>query len=875
MNKNYSSIYSIKDFASKELIPKYFSEDVSKLNIGLLGYTTELISNITEDSFNMVSSFIKEMFPNLATLPESIYSYAALNNIEDFFAIPSNMGLMLFINEEDILNLGENKGSYKEFILDSNLIIDIEGKQFMLDYDIIVQAKPYKNDFIFSALYNMDFTNSLSTTKNPYIKLKRINYSNGKYLGLLVKVRQVNKFSLSQNIINNDRINLPTISFDFTNQLANFEVFYKAPGSTDYIQLVKKSLNSSPLKSPFCFYKFKNDSQVEISFTSRDNYFQPAFNSEFLVNYYVTTGQKGNFPLYMGDNITILPKSDIYEYNNKIILFGIAQTESTGGTDRLTVQELKKLVIERHSTSGSYNTENDLQTYFSKFSDSNGTEILFIKKRDDLFQRLFSAFSLIKDSFNNIFHTNTLNLNIYPESFDLEYEQSDRYILKAGHLFKYSDSSLDTCELIPELSLKDNFNHLTNDFLYTNPFLMTVGKNPNVVGFYLNSTNKRYTLDYTYVNTDSIIQFICNSVLISRNALEGESDYTLTINLMPTTELDQDVIDPITKMDLGIIKIACFIKDNTDFDLGYTDFTFKSYDEGTNIYTFETKITTDDYMSLSEKMRVSNIKNIESQIVETKLIPMIDCKIEINIFYKYSDTKIPHKYDYNSDFEPYSLTNTYSNIDEGVTFINPINVIRSDLKFIEADAPTYYMNMTAIPFVRAASMKDSNLFSQFLQSLLNQYQYIQDILNQVTNNYSITMKFYNTYGKSKNFIAGENDVLLNKVNIKIKLKVKFVDTVIDVESAVRDIKIFIKEFIQSINDNGSNAIYISNLIKTLENTFPTINFLIFNQINDYDSSVQILKNKTTDINLMTKEERISYIPEYLTISDEDIIIDLI
>lgn len=874
MDKNYSSIYSIKDFASKQLIPKYFSDDVSKLNIGLLGYTTELISNVTEDSFNMVSSFIKEMFPNKATLPESIYTYAALNNIEDFFSIPSCMGLMLFINEDDILNLGENKGSYREFILDSDLIVDIEGKQFMIDYDIIIQAKPYKNDFIFSAFYNIDFTNSISEVKNPYIKLKRINYSNGKYLGLLVKARQINKFSLTQNIINNDRINLPTITVDFTNQLANFEVFYKAPGNVKYTQLVKKSLNSSPLKVPFCFYRFKNNSQIEITFTSRDNYFQPAFNSEILINFYTTTGEIGNFPLYKGDNITVLPKSDIYEYNNKIIVFAIAQTESTGGKNSLSVEQIKELVLERHSTSGAFNTESDLQTYFSKFSDNNGTEILFIKKRDDLFQRLFSAFSLIKDSYDNIFHTNTLNLNIYPSSFDLEYEQSDRYILKAGHLFKYSESSIDNCEIIPEISLKDNFDHLTDDFIYTNPFLMTVGKNPNVVGFYLNSIDKRFVLDYTFVNTDSVIQFICNSVLITRNALKDETDYTLSINIMPTTELDQNVIDKTTGMDLGIIKIACVIQDETNSEIGYTDFTLKSYDSNTNIFTFETKITTDDYMSLN-RMRVSNIKNLESQLTETKLIPMIDCNINISIFYKYSDNKIPHKYDHNPEFQQYSLTNTYSNIDEKITFIDPINVIRSDLKYIEVDPSTYFMNMTAIPFVKAKTMKDPNLYSQFLRSLFNQYQYIQDILNQVTNNYGITMKFYNTYGKSKNFIAGENDTLLNKVNVKIKLKVKFVDTVIDVEGAIRDIKIFIKGYIENINDNGSNAIYISNLIKSLENTFPTINFLIFNQLNDYDPSVQILKNKTTDVLLMTKEERINYIPEYLTISDEDIIIDLI
>lgn len=874
MEKNYDSIYSIKEFASKNLIPKYFGEDVNKLNIGLLGYTTELISNIAEDSFNTISTFIKEMFSNLATLPDSIYTYAALNNIDNFFATPSSLGIMLFVNEKDIINFGEQKSSHKEFVLDSDMIIDIEGKQFMPDYNIIIQAKPYKNDYIFTALYDINYNNSISDITKPFIKLKRINYLNEKYIGLMITVRQINKFSINDSILSNDFLNSPTLSFEFDDQLANFEVYYKSPSDENYVQLEKKIKNSAPSKTPFCFYSFKNDKKIEISFTNKDNYFQPAFNSDFIIDYYTTTGDNGNFPLYVGNEIKIIPNSDIYEYNNNIILFGIPQTESIGGKNAPSLNEIKDLYLEKHATYGAYTSENDLKLYFKKIKDDYGTDILFIKKRDDVFERLFSSFSLFRNMDGNIFHTNTLNFNVLPSQFDLEYEQSDMYILKPGHLFKYVNNSLDTSELIENKTLNDDLSLIDSQFIYTNPFLITVGKSPNIVGYYINSIDKKYNLDYSYVNTESIIQFICNSVSIKRNALIGENDYKLSITLTPTTTLDKNLVDPETGSDLNVLKLKLFFKDNNNDDICYSDFILSDYDLTTNFYTFETTLNTDDYMTLTQKMRFYNLKNIETGENEIHLIDMINSKINIVAFYLYDELKINHKYDFINELQPYSMTNIYSNDNEGITFIKPINSLRSTMKFTQIDETNYFININGIPFIKAETMQDSNNFTYFLNLFNTQVDYTQNILNKITNNYGISIKFYNTYGKSKNFVT-INENLLDKVNINIKFKIKLLDTVIDIENFIINLKIFIKKYIENINSSGTNNIYISNLIKAIENNFSDIKYLNFIKINDYDSTIQSIENNTVDINLLTKEERINYIPEYLTISDEDIIIELI
>jgi hypothetical protein len=678
----------------------------------------------------------------------------------------------------------------------------------------------------------------------------------------------------NESIINNDKINLPTLSVIFNDQLAGFDVFYKAPGDTAYTQLSKRLANTPPIKEPFCYYKFTNDNEIQILFTSRDNYFQPKFNSEIFIKYYTTTGSQGVFPLYKGDQVNVIPKSEVYEYNNGLIVFAVPQSESKDGRDGKSLDELQNIVVEKYSTAGSYVTENDLQLYFSNYKYRYGNQMLFVKKRDDIFQRLFTAFALMKDPNGNIYPTNTLHVNLLPNQFDIEYEQTNKFLLKAGHVFKYKGDSRDTVECIPNTMLKDDLSVLTDEFVYVNPFLMTMTKSPAVVGFYMNSQDKKLLLDYSYVNSNSVVQFICNNLFITRNALLGEDVYKLQIVLAPTMDLENPLVDE-NGNDLGLLKLKGMIEDSNGMEFCYTDFSLKSYDSTSNTYTFETSITTDDYMTLSQKIRVFNLKDITSQAVDIKLIPMISCKMNIYAFYHYNTTtNLNHKYSYMNDVKDYTLTNVYSTTDTKIDFITPLNIVRSQVKYSSLPNNEYDITMSFIPFIKAQTMKDPTLYSHFIDSLILQYDYMQEVLDKIMNNGGIDIKFYNTFGRSKNFVAGETNTLLDKVNCGIRFKVSpSVGT--NEGDLVRDLKIFIKNYVENINTKGSNAIYISNLIKTIENNFTSVKYQKFISINNYDSSVQVIENKTLDINQMSKEERKNYVPEYLTMLVDNIYIEII
>ena len=211
----------------------------------------------------------------------------------------------------------------------------------------------------------------------------------------------------------------------------------------------------------------------------------------------------------------------------------------------------------------------------------------------------------------------------------------------------------------------------------------------------------------------------------------------------------------------------------------------------------------------------------------------------------------------------------------------------SDLSYIYTGTPgegemnddNYKINISMVPLVSAYSMSDNILSDNFYTALKDQYDYLNKVTainTLITNSYSIDIKFYNTYGNSIWFSAGDDDTtLLDRVNIRIRFKVKPAYG-INTNDLTRDIKIFIKDYIENIDDSGSNSFYVSNLITELENKFDGIKYLQFININDMASTVQVIENNSiSDLTSLSKEKRMVYVPEYLTISLDDIIIDII
>lgn len=878
VNRDYTDNFSIKETAINKLGPKYFDQvDADVLNVGELGFVLEQIANITEDSFNTASILLNEAFPNKAVIPESILSHAAIFQIDNTFANCGKCSFILLLQQNEILTYGKVSGNTTTFYLDKKTIVNVTDIPFTFDYDIKIEAlKKYDgaggHDYTFSAQYVIDHKNDISEVNDPYLKIRKT--SNG-YLILMLTMHQVRRIEMVDTIINNTKINFPVLNFSFDNYLAGFDIYYKAPTDTEYTQLTKRIKFSLPIKTPFCYYKLKDENTLEITFTTRDGYFMPAFNSEIKIVMYSTLGEAGNFEIYNGANIPFELYDDVYPYNTAITIAAKTVSDCAGGTNILSLEALQALTVESYSTATELSTENDIMTYFHNYKHRYGSEILVIKRRDDITERLFSAFLIIKQN-SYIYPTNTLYLDIDESNFDIAYE-GNQFILKPGHVFTYKDGSNDTMVLIDENIMSydtEALNELIEsgkyDFLYTNPFLISMTKNPNLVGMYKTITAQDAALDFESSNDSSFTQFITSHVTLTRE-LSSDASYTMSVQIVPSASSDS-YISGLGRSTTGndVRVIVGFVGTNSE-ESGYIELVPTEVDPNDpTAVTFSAKITTNDYITSTKQLALTNAVKVNEK--SDYAYTFIENAIA-NIYILYNDGLSTNKFvKYFDDIDLFTVTNIYSTKSDPLTFIEPLNMMRSTVIFSNtgtSSEPNVHANLSLIPVVKADVISNTDNFNIFVERLTGSYNYLEDCLPILRNNTHIDVKFYNTYGKSKNYFIGDDAELINRVNMSIKFSIVVVDGTDD-STLRRNLKDFIKDFIEQVNSTGNNDLYISNLIKAIENNFAEIHHLKFLGINEYDTSYQTISATTTDINDLTKDERRRYVPEILVVDPDDI-----
>lgn len=443
--RNYKDIFSFKKFAHDTLVKYYFpDQEVSTLNVGTIGFVTEEIGTGIEDSFFTVSTLIKEMFPNKAQLPESIFSYAAMFQLSNAFSEAAECKFLLVFEEDMIrktieaVNNQEESDATMRIFLDRDTKIIVEDVIFVLDYDIEISMKMIHGEPVYSAKYvTVPFKNSISSITNPYIKVRK---SVDNYLALEVIGRQCIRDSEPYSIINNSKINRPIIDIPIVGKLAGFDILYKEPGEDDYhTQLETRVVDSLATVTPFCYYKMKDEKTLQISFSTMDNYFQPKFNSEILVTLYTTEGSKGKFDIYVGSNIEIVCSSERYWYNENMVFGAKVVSGSTGGKDNLNIDRLQEVVVEEFATANALTTDSDLEFYFRNYQYRYDNNIKFIKRRDDVAERLFSGYLIMKTG-GYIYPTNTLDLSInYLDMYNPT--KGYLYTLDPGCVFEYDGDS--------------------------------------------------------------------------------------------------------------------------------------------------------------------------------------------------------------------------------------------------------------------------------------------------------------------------------------------------------------------------------------------------------------------------------------------------
>lgn len=876
MTRDYSSIYTTKEFFQK-VIPLYFNKDEMALStVGALGMFIDINSSTTEDMINIAARYINEQMPGQAELPDFIYANAANYGISNIFGTPAKMSMLLLIKEKDIINNSKSVNGHKEFTLDSDMTILVDDLYFSIPYDIKIRSTTFEGEYNHMSFYDVSYTNEIVSEDVPFIKTMKTMISGDVWLVLRVSVYQYLREKYVEPINTNSKLNIPYFELEFSDQLCNFEAFYTPAGSEQKIQLEKKADKERASTSPFIYYRLTGDNTIRFSFANDDRYFVPDYNSSITVYLYQTKGSTGNFPLNEnGIDISIRASTENEEidYNRNIFPQGLSQGNSTGGVDQLTLEKVKLLTAEKQITVDSYTTDNDLNMYFNNFASIYDHNAIFVKQRDDYAGREYGCFTKIGDG-TDIFPTNTLDMRLTVEDMDIHHSSLRQYIVKPGTIFKYETD--DEKSIVVK-----KHDDTVEDIEYALAPLMVITTKPNKVNYYMNTIDKNIEVDYTYFNIDSLFNFVMNSCKITRDAIHGDEEYHIELELARVDGVFNDIqsedftMQP-TNGEIEPEKMEVLIIFNTTTG-NYVRMTHveSELDEDSKdyVYKFTASISTTDMID-DGRILLSNLLKREDNDVDERLIDMVNPDIKFTVFYNYDEAEPTHDYTDIDIVKNHTLCDVYTPSEDEFYFAYPLDLIRSHVVFEDVSTIDnqfgFYIKQVPL-FGKYFLLSDSSSGS-VLSDMTSEHTFLSTIVESLHGLFTINMKFYNTYGRSRGFYIGYgiDHEILNHVNCKFAIGIKFYEGIIK-EDYLNSIKAYIKSFFEDLNklSSGTNQIFISVLEHNLHNTFPDqIKYAIFYSVNDYESKFQVIET----VEDMDNSSMLNFVPEYLTLKTSDIVI---
>lgn len=888
--RDYTSIHNVKDFILNQIAPKYFNiDDISLLNTGLFGMVTDISGTVIEDNFNATSRYITELIPGKSRLPEFIYAYAANYGVTDVFCTCSRCSALLFIKESDVLENGKKEGNSSTYIIDSDLTVYVEDVPFSIPYNIRIISNYYNGKYNHRCYYDMNMRNDAATGSLPYIKCGKTTVTGEKtpYLAINVTLMQYKRNRTVEQIITNNILNIPYIDVSFSDNLCNFELLYRETESSNKVQLTKVLERGVPIASPFAFYKSIDDNAIRLSFANDDSYFIPAYNSEIEILTYESLGSNGDMPKYTGDDIFVTCSSEDVElaYNNEVSMYCVMLSDCTGGADGLTMEQVSALTAEKRLTVNSITTDNDLDQYFGTYATVYNTYAKFIKFRDDLVSREYSCYTRLRNN-DEVFPTNTVDVDVKLSRLPYETDvNSNRIIVKAGTRIGYVGDSIDQCEVL-------NDEDEPMDIEYTTLGLTSITKYPTMVSSYMNSIDKTIPVTYSYINDFAIRQFLLQKLRVTRNAAIGEEYYTMEVLITPSdmtimsntidddANYDEDyipdgvenpIIEDTDDQDAIVMsKVHVYLFVETDSG-HYMEMVYDPDNSSEELgYTFKCQVGTTDITN-QLNIELTGLTHCETQQPQDCYTAMQNPPIRIIIAYDESDTEKNHEYvKLIPALSKSTICNIFVPLDDSLYFAYPLSLIKSTVEFTpdKTESTGYALRIYDLPVIGRKYMSIPDNMVQVLDRINSQHEFLSSV--QITSNYSINMKFFNTFGRSRIFNV-TTGALLNRVNCDMDLSIKFKPGVVETDY-MDQIKLTIKDYIEGCNESSStstgvNDVRMSALITLLHNKYPDqIEYIIINSLNGYGPEVQTII-MGLDLSL---SENMYTIPEFLTVNVENI-----
>lgn len=870
------NIYDLSTFVDS-LKNKYFANNSDTMSMGTFGFIHEMGTNILQNAAIMASEYSNEAIPTRAKFEKNILCHALSLGINKIRAVPAQMEIYLCLPEDRLLENMSHHDVYGDnvFIFDKNFDIHI-GKDndiytYHVDYDIVVKHNLLRNGkYIYTATYIIDNENDISDITNPYLPnvgISRLGKTN--IVMIHTTIRQTEIHEDYKTILVTNPLESKMLTFSFEDQLAYFYVDVNEDGQTHHLKCLYDGLYNIEDGSEYCNYTYIDSKTIRIVF-NRDSY-QPRQNAEVTIHYVTTKGDECNFS-YEETKIQDL-NSDRYPYNN-IYMVSYPISDSAYGQDKKDIDEIRKIIPQQMLMRNSISTYTDLNNFFNSLN-TDQVRLYFLQKVHNQIQRLFFCYILIKDDDNNIMPTNTVDAFITRELFSNINKQN--YILQPGTAFRlrYDDeeavgittpTGLSTEKIPPSyLSELDEWalGEEQNGFLYTCPFLIAINKNPFLLNYYLNILDYSKNVNFEWINNESELQFIMttsgtNPVEVLKPFYPEEDRNTYFIKIILTQNISAE-FNMITINEDNPEEIA--VNNMKVIGVIYTDgapsrwceatIEASDYDETEYVYNYTFKITTNNIIDSNANINITD--GLYAAGTNKKITTTLPSNVEFKIFILGKLDELygsrPEGDDIDAivpGLEEYTLFNVYS-VNTGLDlFFDYTNIMESYIEISPSETGEQGYHVKRLPLIRYSYFDTQSRVSKFIKLLEYRRLYVQSSLLLLEDSFGIDMKFFNTYGPSKNYIIArttDRDTNVDRINISLKFEAKL-QAAAEPDIEDRLIK-YIKDYLENINYIAD--LHIPNLTTAVKNEFyKQLVYFKFISLNNYDYMYQSIYKNTED-----------------------------
>ena len=668
-----TDIYNVYDFFDqiRQLTIPDISDTASM--VGIFGYLTEMFSQTLQNTLIAVSETSNETIPTKAKFTKNVLSHALNLGIQDINAKPAVMTVMIYLPES---YMEQNFSEYDQvsgtgtFIFDQNVPIFIDEYEYHLDYDVIfkrtqnkkiLKDNTTKTQYTYTAMYDLFkqgtteiiHENPISNITNPFINtVVQYNIGGTDYVAFSARIHQVTINTVEKNILTNDTIQNKTVTFDFEDQLAAFDVDVIENNVTTHLTPVYNGLLDYTVKDKWCYYEYIDANTIRIIF-DRESYV-PGMNSIVRINTRICEGSNANFTY--NTNFRSSLQSDKYNnYNGMYMLvYPLQNGSSNGGKDKKSISTLRKIIPREASSRGAVINTTDLNNFFNSIN-TEETKMYFKKKRDNPFERLYYSYMIMKKN-DIVYPTNTLNLDILQDQFK-GFSGNNNLSIPPGTTFYYYDNGPDSEFYAtlnkPEYSDDEQTKTINSEgdevrvFEYISPWLITIDDDL-ISSYFLTLMSDNKTFNFIDINNASQTQFIATNMdwtrkfkyteditnpdgSITTQTKYYDNKYTMDVLMTQNSNTEYELIKyEITpegtmyfpEKETNQLRIKMFMvlySDDTEkAPFKYIEGELIEFDVANHIYKFRFTLETDDLMDLTNRVNIKGIYNTKPEELQKK-----------------------------------------------------------------------------------------------------------------------------------------------------------------------------------------------------------------------------------------------------------------